>query len=97
MHSNRTVRSNGLYRQRSHPISDTEQLQRMARVSVSQIFNALVEIGRQYPDRPESGDRIDGLEGHCHDLVSAHGEASGTAQSRVIVDEYQELENELIR
>ena len=33
----------------------------MARVSVSQMLNALVDIGRQYLDRPETGNQIDGL------------------------------------
>lgn len=60
----------------------------MARVSVSQMLNALVDIGRQYLDRPETGNQIDGLVEQCYDLVSAHGEASGTALASRILEDY---------
>lgn len=66
----------------------------MARVSVSQMLNALVDMGRQYLDRPATGDQIDGLVEQCHDLVSAHGEASGTALASRILEEYRALEND---
>ncbi|MGB0631297.1 MAG: malonyl-CoA decarboxylase [Alphaproteobacteria bacterium] len=58
------------------------------------MLNALVDIGRQYLDRPDTGDRIGGLVAQCHDLVSAHGEASGTALASRILDEYQALDDE---
>ena len=51
----------------------------MARVSVSHMLNALVDLGRTYLDRPAAGGGIDALVAQCHDLVSANGEASGTA------------------
>ena len=56
------------------------------------MLNALVDIGRQYLDRPETGNQIDGLVEQCHDLVSAHGEASGTALASRILEEYIALE-----
>ena len=64
----------------------------MARVSVSQMLNALVDMGRHYLDRPASGDRIDALVAQAHDLVSAHGEASGTALASRILDGYLSLD-----
>jgi hypothetical protein len=64
----------------------------MARVSVSQMLSALVDLGRTYLDRPAEGDRVDGLVAQCHDLVSAHGEASGTALASRIVDGYLSLD-----
>ena len=66
----------------------------MARVSVSQMLHALVDMGRQYLDRPESGDKVAGLVSQCHDLVSAHGEASGTALASRILDEYRALDDD---
>lgn len=66
----------------------------MARVSVSQMLSALVDLGRTYLDRPAEGDRVDGLVAQCHDLVSAHGEASGTALASRIVDGYLSLDED---
>jgi malonyl-CoA decarboxylase len=66
----------------------------MACVSVSQMLHALVDMGRQYLDRPESGDKVAGLVSQCHDLVSAHGEASGTALASRILDEYRALDDD---
>lgn len=63
----------------------------MARVSVSQMLNALVDLGRTYLDRPQTGG-VDALVEQCHDLVSAHGEASGTALASQILDGYLSLE-----
>jgi malonyl-CoA decarboxylase len=44
--------------------------------------------------RPAEGDRVDGLVAQCHDLVSAHGEASGTALASRIVDGYLSLDED---
>lgn len=65
----------------------------MARVSVSQMLSALVDLGRTYLDRPRTGG-IDALVEQCHDLVSAHGEASGTALASRILDGYLALEDD---
>ena len=66
----------------------------MARVSVSQMLSALVDLGRTYLDCPAEGDRVDGLVAQCHDLVSVHGEASGTALASRIVDGYLSLDED---
>jgi malonyl-CoA decarboxylase len=62
----------------------------MARVSVSQMLSALVEKGRTYLDRPVARG-VDAIVDECHDLVSAHGEASGTALASRIVEGYLSL------
>ena len=56
------------------------------------MLNAQVDYGRQYLDRPKTGNQIDGLIEQCHDLVSAHGEVSGTALASRILEEYIALE-----
>lgn len=66
----------------------------MARVSVSQMLNALVDLGRTYLDRPSPDGGIDALVAQCHDLVSAHGEASGTALASRILDGYLSLDDD---
>jgi malonyl-CoA decarboxylase len=65
----------------------------MARVSVSQMLSALVDIGRTYLDRPAARG-IDAIVDECHDLVSAHGEASGTALASRIVEGYLNLDDD---
>lgn len=65
----------------------------MARVSVSQMLNALVDLGRHYLDRPAADSSADALVARCHDLVSAHGEASGTALASQILDGYLALDD----
>jgi len=66
----------------------------MTRVSVSQMLNALVDLGRTYLDRPSATGGVDALITQCHDLVSAHGEASGTALASRILDGYLNLDDE---
>ena len=63
----------------------------MARISVSQMLNALVDVGRNYLDRSGGGSQLDVLVAQCNDLVSVHGEASGTALASRIVNGYLEL------
>ena len=63
----------------------------MARISVSQMLNALVDVGRNYLDRPGGGSQLDVLVAQCNDLVSVHGAASGTALASRIVNGYLEL------
>ena len=63
----------------------------MVRISVSQMLNALVDVGRNYLDRPEGEDQIEVLVAQCKDLVSVHGEASGTALANRIVNAYSDL------
>jgi len=66
----------------------------MTRVSVSQLLNALVDLGRHYLDRPSVDTGVDALVARCHDLVSAHGEASGTALASQILDSYLALNDD---
>ena len=66
----------------------------MTRVSVSQMLNALVDLGRHYLDRPSVDTGVDALVARCHDLVSAHGEASGTALASQILDSYLALNDD---
>ncbi len=66
----------------------------MTRVSVSQMLNALVDLGRTYLDRPSAAGGVDALVAQCHDLVSAHGEASGTALASRILDSYLSLDDD---
>ena len=66
----------------------------MTRVSVSQMLNALVDLGRHYLDRPSVDSGVDALVARCHGLVSAHGEASGTALASQILDSYLALNDD---
>jgi malonyl-CoA decarboxylase len=66
----------------------------MTRVSVSQMLNALVDLGRNYLDRPSVDSGVDALVARCHDLVSAHGETSGTALASQILDSYLALNDD---
>ena len=66
----------------------------MTRVSVSQMLNALVDLGRTYLDRPPADGGVDALVAQCHDLVSTHGEASGTALASQILDGYLSLDDD---
>ena len=66
----------------------------MARVSVSNVLNALVELGRQYLDRPSPGAAAESVVAMCHELVSVHGEASGTALASEIMSAYRSLDEE---
>ena len=66
----------------------------MARVRVSQMLSALVDLGRTYLDRPAAGGGVNALVAQCHDLVSVHGEASGTALASRIVEGYLRLDDD---
>ena len=66
----------------------------MTRVSVSQMLNALVDLGRTYLDRSPADGGIDALVAQCHDLVSAHGEVSGIALASQILDGYLSLDDD---
>ena len=66
----------------------------MVRISVSQMLNALVDVGRNYLDRPGGGSQLDVLVAQCNDLVSVHGEASGTALASQILNGYFELDED---
>ena len=63
----------------------------MARISVSKMLNALVDVGRNYLDRPGGSSQLEVLVAQCNDLVSVHGEASGTALASQIVNDYLAL------
>ncbi len=66
----------------------------MARVSVSNMLNALVELGRTYLDRSDQNGSIASIVAQCRDLVSTRGEASGTALASEIVDRCAALDEE---
>ena len=57
------------------------------------MLSALVEKGRTYLDRPVSRG-IEAIVAECHDQVSAHGEASGTALASRIVEGYLSLDDD---
>jgi malonyl-CoA decarboxylase len=66
----------------------------MARVSVSSMLSALVELGRHYLDRPDQNGSVASIVEQCRDLVSARGEASGTALASEIVDRCEALDDD---
>ncbi len=66
----------------------------MARVSVSSMLSVLVELGRHYLDRPDQNGSVASIAEQCRDLVSARGEASGTALASEIVDRCAALEDD---
>ncbi len=66
----------------------------MARVSVSSMLSALVELGRHYLDRPGQSGSVASIVEQCRDLVSARGEASGTALASEIVERCEALDED---
>ena len=64
----------------------------MSRVWVNQMFGAIADLGRQYFRRPGGSDPVETARALLHDLLSEHGEASGTALAREAVDLYRSMD-----
>jgi len=61
---------------------------------MSQMVGAIADLGRQYFERPSAGNPIETARRLCADLLSEHGEASGTALAREVVELYQGLDQD---
>jgi malonyl-CoA decarboxylase len=66
----------------------------MSRVWVNQMFGAIADLGRQYFRRPGGSDPVATARALLDDLLSEHGEASGTALAREAVDLYSAMDEE---
>ncbi len=64
----------------------------MSRVWVNQMFGAIADLGRHYFRRPGGSDPVATARALLHDLLSEHGEASGTALAREAADLYRALD-----
>ncbi len=60
----------------------------MPRVWASQMFGAIADLGRQYFSRPGAADPVAAERALLLDLLSEHGEASGTALARETVERF---------
>jgi malonyl-CoA decarboxylase len=63
----------------------------MTRIWVGQMLGAIADLGRQYLDRPTGASTVDNALALCRDLMSDHGEASGTALAREVLDLYDRM------
>jgi malonyl-CoA decarboxylase len=63
----------------------------MGRVWVRSMFDAIADLGRQYLERSSKQSRVERAAERCRDLMSPHGEASGTALAREIVGLYRDM------
>lgn len=66
----------------------------MGRIWMSQVVDAIADIGRQYFDRPSSKSPINDAQRLCDDLLSERGEASGTALARELVERYEAMDDQ---
>jgi len=64
----------------------------MSRVWVNQMFGAIADLGRQYFRRPGGSNPVETARELLHDLLSEHGEASGTALARETVELYLSMD-----
>ncbi len=64
----------------------------MSRVWVNQMFGAIADLGRQYFRRPGGSDPVATGRALLHDLLSEHGEASGTALAREATELYRAMD-----
>lgn len=64
----------------------------MGRIWMSQVVSAIADLGRQYFDRPANRAGMESARRLCDDLLSDHGEASGTALAREVVNLFQSME-----
>ena len=60
----------------------------MGRIWMSQVIDAIADLGRNYLERPSSKSPLKAAKRLCDDLLSDRGEASGTALARELVDRY---------
>ncbi len=66
----------------------------MGRVWMRSITDAIADLGRQYLERPSKVSRVETAIERCHELMSAHGEASGMALSREVVGLYRGMDTD---
>ena len=66
----------------------------MGRVWMSQMLGAIADLGRQYFERPADVSPLETAQGLCRDLLSEHGEASGTALAREVIELYRSLDED---
>jgi malonyl-CoA decarboxylase len=59
---------------------------------MSQMVSAIADLGRQYFDRPSDRSAIETAQRLCEDLLSDHGEASGTALAREVVNLFRTMD-----
>ncbi len=64
----------------------------MGRIWMSHMLEAIADLGRQYFERPKDEFPPDLARKLCHDLLSHHGEASGTALAREVIELYRGLD-----
>lgn len=64
----------------------------MGRIWMSQVIDAIADLGRNYLERPSSKSPLKAAKRLCDDLLSDRGEASGTALARELVDRYLAME-----
>jgi len=63
----------------------------MGRVWVRSMFDAVADLGRQYLERSSKESQVASAAERCRDLMSPHGEASGTALAQEIVGLYRKM------
>ncbi len=61
---------------------------------MSQMVDAIADLGRQYFERPSNENALEAACRLCTDLLSEHGEASGTALAREVVALYGALDRD---
>ncbi len=66
----------------------------MGRVWMSHMLGAVADLGRQYFERPADVSPLEAARKLCEDLLSDHGEASGTALAREVIDLYRGLDGD---
>jgi malonyl-CoA decarboxylase len=59
---------------------------------MSRMMAALAELGRQYLDRPSRLPPVEASKRLCDDLLSDHGEASGTALASEVIQLYEAMD-----
>ena len=64
----------------------------MGRVWVRSMFDAVADLGRQYLERTTKASRVEEAAERCQDLMSPHGEASGTALAQSIVSLFRAMD-----
>ncbi len=66
----------------------------MGRVWMRSITDAIADLGRQYLERPSKVSRVETAIERCHELMSVHGEASGMALAREVVELYRAMDED---
>jgi len=64
----------------------------MGRVWVRNMLDVVADLGRQYLERSSKISRVEAAAERCRELMSVHGEASGTALAREVVALYREMD-----